>query len=387
MIDIEKKSWVGVGLVIACAASCMVGGPGENSGVAQEAVVSSVSVLTQHNDLNRSGTNLQETVLTTTNVAGGTFGKLFARAVDGQIYAQPLYVGGGIGTHNVVYVATEHNSVYAFDADDPAATSPLWHVSLGTPVPSTDMTGCVDLTPEVGITGTPVIDPVSKTLYVVAKTKVSGAYSQALHALDIATGTERPGSPVTLQGTVAGTGGGSVSGQIAFDPFRQHNRAGLTLVNGVVHIAFASHCDVGAYHGWILSYDASTLARVSQYATTPNGTLGGIWMAGQGLAADSDGSLYFLSGNGTSDTTNGTNLGMAAVKVTPGAGGQLGTASWFIPWNQSSLNSGDLDLGSGGALLVPSRDASLGRWRQGRRSVPAQPRRDGWIPSQHVDAS
>src|SRR5262249_825088 len=159
-------------------------------------------------------------------------------------------------------------------ADDPAASAPLWHVSLGTPVPSSDMTGCVDLTPEVGITGTPVIDQTTQTLYVVAKTKVSGAYSQQLHALDITTGAERPGSPVTLTGNVAGTGGGSVSGRIAFDPFRQHNRAGLTLVNGVVHIGFASHCDGGAYHGWILSYNASTLAQVSQYITTPNGTLG-----------------------------------------------------------------------------------------------------------------
>jgi len=351
--------------VFACGVGCS-GAPNEGSDLQQQAVVSSVSVLTQHNDLNRTGANLQETELTTTSVASGTFGKLFSRAVDGQIYAQPLYVGGGIGTHNVVYVATEHNSVYAFDADDMAASAPLWQVNLGTPVPSTDMTGCVDLTPEVGISGTPVIDPASKTLYVVAKTKVSGAYAQTLHALDTTTGVERPGSPVTLTATVNGTGGGSVSGHIAFDPFRQHNRAGLTLVNGVVHIAFASHCDAGAYHGWVLSYNASTLAPVSQYVTTPNGTLGGIWMAGEGLGADPDGSLYFLSGNGTSDTSAGTNLGMAAVKLKPNATtGQLATSSWFIPWNQSSLNSGDLDLGSGGAVLIPGTRLLVGGGKEG----------------------
>ncbi len=349
-------------LAFAGGAGCNISAPNESSEFQQDSVLSSVAVLTQHNDLNRSGANLQETTLTTTNVAGGTFGKLFQRPVDGQIYAQPLYVGGGISTHNVVYVATEHNSVYAFDADDASASAstPLWQVNLGTPVPSADMAGCVDLTPEVGITGTPVIDSVSKTIYVAAKTKVSGAYFYALHALDMTTGAERPGSPVTLSGTVTV---GSTT--ISFDPFRQHNRAGLTLVNGVVHVAFASHCDGGAYHGWVLSYNATTLAKVSTWASTPTGSLGGIWMAGEGLGADPDGSLYFLTGNGTSDTAAGVNLGMAAVKLKPNAAGQLATSSWFIPWNQSSLNGGDLDLGSGGALLIPGTRLVVGGGKEG----------------------
>ena len=362
MIMGGKGLFAGAVAVLAAFAGCNVGVPNESSDFQQDPVISSVNVVTQHNDLNRTGANLLETTLTTANVAGGTFGKLFARPVDGQIYAQPLYVGGGIGTHNVVYVATEHNSVYAFDADDAATTAntPLWQVNLGTPVPSSDMTGCLDLTPEVGVTGTPVIDPASRTLYVAAKTKVSGAYFYALHALDMSTGAERPGSPVNLSGTVT-VGSTTVS----FDPFRQHNRAGLTLVNGVVHVAFASHCDGGAYHGWVLSYDASTLVRVSQWASTPTGSLGGIWMAGQALGADPDGSLYFLTGNGTSDTTAGVNLGMAAVKLKPDASGKLATSSWFIPWNQSSLNGSDADLGSGGALLIPGTRLLVGGGKEG----------------------
>jgi hypothetical protein len=314
-----------------------------------------VSVLMRHNDLARTGANLQETVLTTANVSGGGFGHLFSRAVDGQIYAQPLYVSQAIGGRNVVYVATEHNSVYAFDADDPSASNPLWQVNLGPSMPSADTIGaCPNISPEIGITSTPVIDPVARTIYVVAKTEVSGVVALTLHALDITSGAERPHSPVALAASVTGNGAGSSGNVLAFDPRVQHNRAALTLANGVVHVPSASHCDKGNYHGWVLSYDATTLAQVSAYVTTPNGTTGGIWMGGEGLSADSDGSLFLTVGNGTpADTDGGTSFGNAVVKVHAGTSGQLATTSWFMPWNTAALDTTDTDLGACSALLIP----------------------------------
>lgn len=348
-----------------------------------------VEVLTQHNDSARTGQNLSETSLTPSNVSVTGFGKLFSLAVDGYVYAQPLIVSGltvnGV-THNVVFVATEHDSVYAFDADTNtgANANPLWHTSFlnstsattVTTVPNPD-TGSWDIVPEIGITGTPVIDLSTKTLYVVAKTKEvtnsNGAvsYVQRLHALDVTTGAEKTSfnSPVVISASVPGTGDGSVNGVVSFDPLRQHNRPGLLLLNGVVYIGFASHGDNTPYHGWVLGYKASTLQQVVVHNSTPNGKTdssgypigaGGIWMAGSGLASDGS-SLFFITGNGTFDSTlNGNGFpsqndyGDSFVRL--GANGAV--ADYFAPYNEYALDDADADLGSGGVLLLPNETGS-----------------------------
>jgi len=329
-----------------------------------------VNVLTYHNDNARTGQNLSETVLTPATVNPPNFGKLFSQAVDGYVYAQPLYMSNlsmaGKGTHNVVFVATEHDSVYAFDADSNLGSNanPLWKVSLippgGTSVPS-DETGSGDIVPEIGITGTPVIDPATETLYVVAKTKENGRYIQRLHALSVATGAEKLGGPVRLSAWVSGTGDGAVNGTLTFDEFRHHNRAALLLSNGVVYLTFASHGDNTPYHGWILGYQASTLRKVSIFNSTPNGKTdpsgypiggGGIWQAGAGPAADSNGSIYFETGNGSFDIdTGGIDYGDSFVRLNFRKG--LNAGDYFTPENQQYLDDVDADLGSGGVLLLP----------------------------------
>jgi hypothetical protein len=328
-----------------------------------------VGVLTQHNDNNRTGANLNETVLNTSNVNANQFGKLFSRSVDGQIYAQPLCVPNvsipNQGTHNVVYVATMHNGVYAFDADDPEASAPLWRVNLGPSVPWQDTaTLYPDINSEVGITSTPVIDVPSKTLYLVAKTKENNSYIQRLHALDIATGMEKPGSPVLIQASLTGSGDGSLNGTISLDPLKQLNRPGLLLLDDVVYIAFGSHGDVDPYHGWVLGYSATTLQQVTAYNTTRTGTRAGIWQGGQGLAADASGHIYLMTGNGTFDyNTGGANLGNSFVKLaTPGG---LSVVDWFTPHNQDYLNEYDLDLGSTGPVLLPGTSLLLGGGKEG----------------------
>src|ERR1035437_6213803 len=269
-----------------------------------------MNVLTQHNDNFRTGANLNEYVLTVSNVSTSQFGKLFTRTVDGEIYAQPLYVNGLMisnNLHNVVYVETEHNSVYAFDADDPAASNALWQVNLGTSVPIADINGCTDLKPELGITGTPVIDLTSNTMYVDAKTKVVTnsvtSYSQRLHALDLVTGQEKFGGPVAIQGSVPGTGTGSVDGPLTFDPLFQHSRAGLLLLSNTVYVAFGSHCDFGNYHGWLFGFNATNLQQTAVFCTTPNAGSnnggGGIWGSGMGPAADAERQIFSKTGNGT----------------------------------------------------------------------------------------
>src|ERR1700736_5492507 len=278
------------------------------------------NVVTQHNDIARTGQNLNETILTPANVNSNTFGKLFSYSIDGQAYAQPLYVAGvrmGSGTvqagttHNVVFVATEHDSVYAFDADSNGGSnaSPLWKITLldsahgagsgTTTVPNGDV-GTDDINPEIGITATPVIDTTTNTLYVVGKTKENGNYFQRLHALDITTGAEKSGSPVTLAAQVSGNGNGSSGGLLRFDAKLENNRPGLLLLNGIVYIAFAAHGDQGAYHGWILAYNAATLQQTGVFCATANGAASGIWMSGAGLAADTinSGRLFVATGNG-----------------------------------------------------------------------------------------
>ena len=331
--------------------------------------VSQVAVTTHHNDTSRTGQNLGETILNTSNVNVNTFGKLFSRTVDGQIYAQPLYVPNlslDGTTRNVVYVATQNDSVYAFDADAPAASSPLWQVNFGTPVPSTDVDPkCADITPEVGITSTPVIDTSSSTIYVVAKTKNTSdnSYHFNIHALDLITGAEKFGGPTEITARVSGTGAQSVGGMVTFDPLQQFNRPGLLLLNGVVYVAFGSACETPPWHGWILGYGASTLQQVAVLNTTPNGSDGGIWGGGQGLLADSGNNIYVMTGNGTFDPTIGGDYGDSVLKISTASG--LSVVDYFTPTNQADLDAADLDLGSGGPMALPGTSLIVGSGKDG----------------------
>lgn len=324
-----------------------------------------VNVLTYHNDNARTGQNLNETVLALTNVNATQFGKLFSLPVDGCVYAQPLYVSSvtipSNGVHNIVYVTTEHDSVYAFDAD--TAGAPLWKASFLSKHPSVKSVAsseahCSDLIPEIGITGTPVIDPTTGTLYLVASTRDGTNYFQRLHALDITTGQEKFGGPVVITASLAGTGDGSVGGTVSFDALLGNQRPGLLLLNGVVYIAWASHCDLGLYHGWILGYGATNLQQVAVFNTTPNGAQGGIWMSGGALSADANGIIYAATGNGTFDANlGGIDFGDSVLKLSTTGG--LAVVDYFTPFNQQFLADNDLDLGSGGVLLVPTQSATV----------------------------
>ncbi len=327
-------------------------------------------VLTHHNGNTRAGLNDAETVLTPANVNVDTFGKLFTQPVDGEIYAQPLVLSGvaipGKGTHKVVFIATEHNSVYAFDADDAVDgnAEPLWKRSFIDPargitsVPYLDV-GTTDINPEIGITGTPVIDAASGTLYCVARTKENGAFYQRLHALDVRTGAERPGSPKLIKATVNGIGDGpEAGGKVRFDPQFQNQRAGLLLLNGVVYIAWAAHGVNGPYHGWILGYHAKTLAQVAVFCSTPNAGRGGIWQGGGGLAADDLGNIFVSTGNGDFGIDEngqhvGTDYGDSVLRLATTSTGALSVADFFAPMNQAVRNEQDRDLGSSGVILLP----------------------------------
>jgi hypothetical protein len=342
-----------------------------------------VAVLTQHNDNARTGANLNETLLNITNVNTNQFGLLYTRAVDDQIYAQPLIMTNvdipGQGTHNVVIAATVNDSVYAFDADDASVSMPYWQTSFLGPnvvaVRNTDMTGACgggykDFSGNLGIVGTPVIDPPSGTLYLVARTKENGTdFVQRLHALDVRTGAERTNSPVIISASYPGTGSGNVGGVITFDTQRQNQRPGLALVNGIVYIGWASHCDWGPYHGWVMGYDATTLQRAVVYNDTPNGSSAGIWMSGQAPSADTNGNLYLSTGNGTVGTTanrrDTINRGESFLKLTRN-GTNFTIASWFTPYNFTNLENGDVDLGSAGLLLIPGTTLALSGGKEGK---------------------
>jgi chitodextrinase len=323
---------------------------------------------TQNNDNFRTGQNLNEVALTPANVNAGSFGRLFSYVTDGVSHASPLYVANvnipGVGYRNVVYVATEHDSVFAFDADG-RSSSAIWHVSFINPangvttVPANDTGECCDISPEIGITGTPVIDAASRTLYVVAKTKeVVGSttsYVQRLHALDITTGAEKFGGPMVIQGSVSGSGTGSSGGNLAFDALRENQRPALLLNNGVIYMGFSSHGDLNPWHGWVLGYSAATLQQVTAHSVTPDGYGGGIWQSGGGLGGDSAGSVYYVSGNGPFDVnTGGRDYGDSFVKL--GASGAV--ADYFTPHTQATLESQNWDLGSGGLLLLPDQPGS-----------------------------
>jgi len=335
-------------------------------------VSAQVSVTTYRNNLARTGENLAETILTPANVNPVQFGKIFSRPVDGQLYAQPLYLPSvtiaGKGVHNAVFVPTQHDSVYAFDADSDTGPngSPLWQVSLANTVAGettasvADVLNCPTIAPELGITGTPVIDPSTNTLYVVAMTKRGDQIFHRLHALDVASGAERPGSPVLIAASVPGTGDRALSSSstsVKFDAYFYKNRAGLLLLNGVVYTGWTSHCDSRSYHGWIIAYDARSLQQVAVFNTTPNGYQGSIWMGGAAPAADAEGNIYAISGNGSFDAdANGLNLGDSFVKLSSPA---LNVIDYFTPFNQLYLDRADIDLGSSGAVLLPDLAGSL----------------------------
>lgn len=332
---------------------------------------SSVQVLTYHNDLGRTGQNLNEAILTPANVNSTTFGKLGFMTVDALVDAEPLYVPNltvANSVHNVVFVVTENDSVYAFDADTFAQ---LWKVSvLGSGETASDNRGCSQVTPIIGITSTPVIDLAAGThgtIFLVAMSKNSSTYFQRLHALDISTGAEEAASPVTIQATFPNTGG-----HTTFDPKQYKERAGLLLLNGVIYTGWASHCDDGPYTGWVMGYNETTLAQESVIDVTPNGSEGAIWMAGAGLAADSSGNIYFLDANGTFDDTLDANgmpehgdYGNAFVKLST-SGNTLAVADYFTMHNTDAESNGDVDLGSGGAMLLPDvQDTSGNTWHLG----------------------
>jgi chitodextrinase len=333
---------------------------GGQSGSATAYSTNYAGTFTFHNDNLRTGQNVNETVLTPNNVNTSSFGKLFTRPLDGQAIASPLYVENvsipGQGAHNVVYVATEHDSVYAYDADG-RSTTPLWKDSFINPpsvtaVPANDTGECCDIQPEIGITSTPVIDPTSNTMYVVAKTKEGSSYVQRLHALDITTGAEKFGGPVVIQGSVPGSGAGSTGGQVPFDPLHENQRTGLLLLNGVVYFGFASHGDVQPYHGWIFGYNATTLQRTLIFNVTPDQEGAGVWMSGAGLSADSTGSIYYITGDGEFDgNTGGRDWGDSYIRMSTAGVVQ----DYFTPFNQEALNQGNHDLGSGAALLLPDQ--------------------------------
>ena len=326
----------------------------------------SVAVLTQHNDNTRSGWNDNETALTTSNVNVQQFGAVFTLPVDDQVYAQPLVVGHvsvGGGSHNVVYIATVNNTLYAYDGDN---GRPYWQAGFTAPgmrpPRNTDMTGACgggyqDFSGNIGIVGTPVIDTTRGTMYFVARSTTGSTFVQYLHAVNIVDGNEIAGSPTQITATYSGNGDGSVNGVIAFDAQRQNQRQGLTLLNGIVYVTFSSHCDWGPYHGWILGYDAATLQQRVVYNATPYGYAGGMWESGTGMAADAAGNLYVVTGNGTvgdsADPTSPTNRAESALKLTP-VGSTLGVASYFTPYDYQYLNDNDLDYGSMGGLLIPN---------------------------------
>ncbi|HLV85553.1 MAG TPA: hypothetical protein VKV39_01170 [Candidatus Sulfotelmatobacter sp.] len=333
------------------------------------------TVTTYHNDNARSGQNLGETTLTPSTVGSGKFGLLFTIPVDGKADAQPLYLPNlaipSQGTHNVLFVASEHGSVFAFDADSGAQ---LWKVSaLGAGETPSDDHGCDQVTPEIGVTSTPVIDPSAGahgTIYVVAMSKDgSGNYHQRLHALDVTTGAEEFGGPQQIQASYPGTGDNSSGGKEIFSPGQQLERPGLLLLNGVIYTSWGSHCDMRPYSGWIIGYDENTLAQVSVLNITPNGNEGSFWMSGAGPAVDASGNIFALAANGTFDSTlNAQGLptqhdyGNAFLRIST-ANRALEVVDYFEMSNQVSENATDSDLGSGGALILPDLTDSSGETR------------------------
>jgi hypothetical protein len=324
-------------------------------------------VATWRNDRAHSGVNSQEYALTGQNVATGKFGKLFSCPVDGWAFAQPLWMANiriSGERHNVVFIATENDSLYAFDADDPVCKA-VWSSQSVNLIPSDEKIAPLDdlefdsiaLGPVTGITGTPVIDPSSQTIYLVAVTenKTTGTIIQRLHAIDITTGRERPSSPVVIAASVKGRGYDNTNGTITFAAKMEKQRAALFLLDGVVYVCWGSYFDKDPYHGWVIGYSASTLTQVSVLNDTIDGGRGGIWMSGANPAADSQGNIYLLSGNGDFNANNagGRNFGDTFLKLR--TSGELSVSDWFTPFDQKNLAEQDLDFGGGGAVILPDQ--------------------------------
>ncbi len=338
------------------------------------APASSADVPTWHNDGARTGQYLSETALTPATVNSANFGLKAMWPVDGLVNAQPLYAGAvsvaGAGTHNLAIVATEHDSVYAFDADSGAV---LWQRSmLGAGESTSDARGCGQVAPEIGVTATPAIDRAlgaGGTLFVAAMSKnASGQYFQRIHALDLASGAERTGSPATVQATYAGSGDNSSNGVVSFDPAFYNERAALLVSGGVLVTAWASHCDIRPYTGWVLSFDEASLSSVSVLNVTPNGEGGAFWNAGAGPAIDAGGALYLLAGNGTFDTALSSSgfpasndFGNGFLKLS--SANRLSVADYFATLDTVAQSSADSDLGSGGALVLPDQTDAAGLTR------------------------
>jgi hypothetical protein len=331
--------------------------------------VSTIDVVTYHYDNLRTGQNLNETILTPANVNSTKFGKLGAFTVDGLVDAQPLYLSAvaipSVGTKNVLYVATEHGSVYAFDADSVNGNTStfLWKASvLGSGETSSDDRGCGQVTPEIGVTATPVIDRTRGAhgaIYVVAMSKdASGNYFHRLHALDLTTGAELFGGPMLVEASYPGTGDSSSNGSVVFEAKQYKERPGLLEIGGTIYTTWSSHCDARPYTSWVMSYDTNTLVQTSVLNLVPNGSEGGIWMAGTAPGADASGNIYFMVGNGDFDTTlnasgfpANANCGQCYVRLSSSA--PITLLDYFTPSNTVSESNGDVDFGSGGPLLLP----------------------------------
>lgn len=347
------------GLVTACQSQTATPSPTAPSltpttvAGAQTAPENLISVLTNRYNTARTGANLEETILNQANVNPDQFGKLFSREVVGHIYAQPLYVPNvdipGQGTHNVVYVATMNNRVYAFDADDPALADPLWEVSLGEPFTqniSVDIPGGED-----GILSTPVIDPGTHTIYLVTRNWENEQAVHKLHALDIRTGESRDGSPTLIDLSMPGTGINNQNGIVHLDSYYQLQRTGLLLHNNHLYFGFSAHC-CDWWFGWLPAYNAQTLELSALFNTTPNGYFGGIWMSGSGIATDGD-HLYFGTGNGTfTADTGGTEYANSVLKLQHTESG-IAVADYFTPANWREMDMIDADIGSAGVVLIP----------------------------------
>ncbi len=330
------------------------------------AIPALAQVTTSQYDNFRTGATLHETILTPQNVNAQTFGKLGAFKVDGAVYAQPLFIPAveipRKGTHDVLFVATEHDSVFAFDANRPG-DAPLWQVSFldkdrGVIPLSEDDAQCPFIQPEIGITSTPVIDLKTGTLYVLARTKVrhrasADEYLQHLHPLAITTGVEKFGGPKLITASVPGRGAGRSNRDVAFDPLKENPRAALTLANNSVYLTWASSCDVDPYHGWVMAYDPQTLAQKAVLNVDPDGSEAGIWLSDTGPAVDSEGNLYVPTGNGTFDATSGgRDYGDSVLKLD---GSSLAIRDYFTPFDQEAILAGDSDVGSSGPTLLPDQ--------------------------------
>lgn len=334
--------------------------------LAPNILFSQVNVLTANYDTARTNSNLNERILTSSNVSAATFGKIGTLPVDGQIYAQPLHVSGiqlpALGARDVVYTATMHNSVYAFDAGAPASITPLWHVNLGDSVPSSTLSITsgdstwlyTDILPEIGILSTPVIDLERQAIYVVAETLEASVPLFRIHALSLTDGREMFNGPVVIAASITGTGAGSHDGTLAFDPSMHLQRPGLALSHGIVYVAFGSHGDMPPFHGWMIAYDAADLRhRVGVFNATPNGSGGSFWQAGRAPAIDGEGNIIAVTGNGDSTASD---FGDSIVKL---SGKDLSVLDWYTPDTCSDLDEQDLDLGSSGAILFPGTNQVL----------------------------